>query len=177
MKLRLALGAFALAGLLAACNAETPAATETAEAPAAPEAPAEPAAPAAPTPAELIDARQAKLKEMGGAMKTIGDNLKSGSPSLEVIRPAADTLKGHGAELASWFPAGTGPEAGVETEALPVIWTDAAGFQAAADKLVAETTKLAELAAGEDVSVIGAQVGAVGGSCKGCHDTFRLKKD
>jgi cytochrome c556 len=135
MTLRLTLAGAAFAALLAACNAEapdtaaTPSEVETAAAPAEEHGAAVAANPSS---QEIIETRQKHLKEMGAAMKTIGDNLKSGSPSLETIRPAVATLNGHAPNLASWFPAGAGPEAGVKTEALAKIWEDAPGFQAAA---------------------------------------------
>jgi cytochrome c556 len=126
---------------------------------------------------QQIEARQKNLKDLGAAMKTVGDQLKSGAPSLETIRPAVQTIKSHAPDLANWFPAGTGPETGVETEALARIWEDPAGFQAAHQRLVDESIKLSDVATGEDLAAIGAQVGAVGGACKNCHDSFRLKKE
>ena len=126
---------------------------------------------------QQIEVRQKNLKELGASMKTVSDQLKNGAPSLDAIRPAVQTIKSHAPDLASWFPEGTGPEAGIETEALTKIWEDPAGFQAAHQRLVAESHKLSDVATGEDFAAIGAQVGAVGGACKNCHDSFRLKKD
>jgi cytochrome c556 len=126
---------------------------------------------------QQIEARQKNLKELGAAMKTASDQLKSSAPALDQIRPAVQTIKSHAADLATWFPEGTGPEAGIETEALAKIWEDPAGFQAAHQRLVDESGKLSDVATGEDLAAIGAQVSAVGGACKNCHDTFRLKKD
>lgn len=126
---------------------------------------------------QQIEARQKNLKELGAAMKTVSDQLKSSAPSLDAIRPAVQTIKSHAPDLANWFPEGSGPDTGIETEALAVIWEDQGGFQAAHQRLVAESSKLSDLATGEDFAAIGAQVGAVGGACKNCHDNFRLKKD
>ncbi len=126
---------------------------------------------------QQIEVRQKALKEMGASMKTISDQLKSGEPSLDAIRPAVHTIKTHAAELPTWFPAGTGPESGVKTEALSKIWEDEAGFQSAAQLLATESGKLSDIATGEDVAAIGAQVAATGGACKNCHDQFRLKKE
>ncbi|HEX5007021.1 MAG TPA: cytochrome c [Hyphomonadaceae bacterium] len=126
---------------------------------------------------QQIEIRQKSLKEMGAAMKTIGDQMKSGAPALDQIRPAVQTIKTHAAELPTWFPAGTGPESGVKTEALAKIWEDQAGFQAAAQRLAGEAGKLSDVATGEDIAAIGAQVGATGAACKNCHDQFRMKKE
>ncbi len=126
---------------------------------------------------QQIEARQKNLKELGAAIKTAGDQLKSSAPALEQIRPAVQTIKTHATDLATWFPEGTGPEAGIETEALSRIWEDPAGFHAAHQRLVNESNKLSDLATGEDLAAIGGQVSAVGGACKNCHDNFRQKKD
>ncbi len=61
------------------------------------------------------------------------------------------------------------------TEALPEVWSQPAKFQEAADKLQAELGKLqAAVKAGkqEDVKLA---AGAVGQSCKACHDSFKQK--
>jgi cytochrome c556 len=126
---------------------------------------------------QQIEVRQKALKEMGAAMKAISDQMKSGAPTLDQIRPAVQTIKTHSTELPTWFPAGTGPESGVKTEALARIWEDQAGFQMAAQRLADEAAKLSDVATGEDIAAIGAQVGATGGACKNCHDQFRMKKE
>lgn len=125
---------------------------------------------------QQIEARQKSLKEMGAAMKTISDQMKSGAPALDQIRPAVQTIKTHSTELPTWFPAGTGPESGVKTEALAKIWEDQPTFQAAAQRLADEAAKLSDVATGEDIAAVGAQVGATGAACKNCHENFRMKK-
>ena len=62
------------------------------------------------------------------------------------------------------------------TDALPSVWENWAGFQAAADKLTEEAGKLAAMD-GSDLAAMGAQLKAVGGSCAGCHKEFRKPKD
>ncbi len=105
-------------------EAAAPPAAEPAAAPAA-----EPAAPALPTPQQVIETRQANLKDMGANFKTINDQSKAGTPDMAAITAAADKIKGYSADIGNWFPAGTGPEAGIKTAALPKIWEDCATFQ------------------------------------------------
>lgn len=126
---------------------------------------------------QQIEARQKSLKELGAAFKTINDELKADAPALDKIRPAVQTIKTYAAEIGNWFPADTGPESGIETEAKARIWQDNATFQAAAVKLGEEAGKLSDVATGEDIAAIKAQVDAAGGACKNCHDTFRNMKD
>ena len=156
---------------LAACGGESPAAGDaTADR-------GNETLPSGVTVKQQIEVRQKSLKEMGAAMKTIGDQLKSGAPALDQIRPAVQTIKTHSTELPTWFPAGTGPESGVKTEALAKIWEDQPTFQAAAQRLADEAAKLSDVATGEDIAAVGAQVGATGAACKNCHDNFRMKKE
>lgn len=123
--------------------------------------------------ADSVKARQQHFKELGGAAKAIGDQFKSGSPDAAIVKAQAAKLSQLAATLPTWFPAGTGPEAGVKTRALPVIWTDGPGFSAAAKNLAVETAKLNALASAGDVAGAGAQMQAVGAACGGCHKKYR----
>jgi len=123
--------------------------------------------------ADTIKARHDHFHELGGAAKAIGDQLKSGSPDAGVVKANAAKLAQLGAALPSWFPAGSGPESGVKTRALPLIWSDAAGFSAAAKTLATETAKLNTIAASGNMAGVGAQMQAVGAACGGCHKKYR----
>ena len=59
-----------------------------------------------------------------------------------------------------------------DTRAKPEIWSDAAKFKDANEKLQGEMTKLSAAAKTGNLDSIKAAVGAVGGSCKACHDVF-----
>lgn len=60
-----------------------------------------------------------------------------------------------------------------DTRALPKIWSERAQFDAGAVKLREETNKLVAAAKSGNLDQIKAAVGAVGQSCKACHDNFR----
>lgn len=62
-----------------------------------------------------------------------------------------------------------------ETRAKPEIWTQAAKFKSAAEKMQQEMSKLAQVAKGGDLNAIKAQFGETGKACKACHDDFRMK--
>ena len=164
----------ALIGLamLGACNkasAPEPEATPEAAAPAAEEA----LLPNGLTAKVQIETRQAQLKKMGKAAKAISDQLKAGSPDVAAMQAAAASLPVESAGMEDWFPEGTGPEAGVKTEALPVIWEDRADFEEKLANFRAASDELAAIAPGGDVDAIGAAFKKVGGTCKSCHDKFR----
>jgi cytochrome c556 len=71
---------------------------------------------------------------------------------------------------------GEGTDKGAPNRAKPEIWRDAAGFKAAADKYVAELAKLDAAAKTGTLDALRGAVGAVGGTCKGCHDDYRAER-
>jgi cytochrome c556 len=64
----------------------------------------------------------------------------------------------------------------VKSAALPAVFSEPAKFKEAYERLENETSKLYDLARGGDEAAIKAQIGAVGKSCGGCHETFRQKQ-
>lgn len=131
------------------------------------------AAPSSPA-AQAVLTRQQNYKHMGRAFKTISDELKKDSPDKSVIAANAQTVKTSAAELPTWFPKGSGPEAGVKTAAKPQIWSDPAGFAAAAGRLKTESAKLQQFAAAGDLTAIKTQFAATGAACKNCHEKYRV---
>jgi len=128
---------------------------------------------AAPSPQAAIAARQAGYKKMGAAMKAINDQLKTDAPAKAVMSPAAQTLAATAREQPKLFPAGSGPTAGVKTDALPNIWTDRKTFDAQMAKLIAESGKLVAVMNSGNIDAIRAQAKATGGTCAACHRQFR----
>jgi cytochrome c556 len=159
----------------AAANTAAPAEAELADAGNAAAEATNAAAPAA-DPAEVIKARQAHYKEIGKAMKAIGDELKKSAPDVAVIQANAATIDRLAPQVPSWFPAGSGPEAGVKTEARAEIWTKPEEFSTAAANFVTAARQFNATAQTGDVAAIGAAMKQLGGSCKGCHDKFRTEE-
>jgi len=60
-----------------------------------------------------------------------------------------------------------------DTRALPAIWTEQAKFNAAAEKMQGEVSKLAAAAKAGNLDAVKTAFGAAGQSCKACHDDFR----
>lgn len=123
--------------------------------------------------AKVISARIESYKKIGTAFKTINDGLKADKPDTKVIAAQAKIMKDLSAKIPSWFPKGSGPEAGIKTRAKAEIWSDWATFAAASKGLNAESAKLESLAKAGDIEAIKGQVKATGGACKTCHDKFR----
>jgi cytochrome c556 len=64
----------------------------------------------------------------------------------------------------------------VKSAALPAIYEQQDKFKEAAARLENESHKLWEVSRGGDEAAIKAQIGAVGKSCGGCHESFRAKQ-
>lgn len=129
---------------------------------------------AAPAVKDLIKSRQDKLRDMGGALKAIDDELKKRNVDWDnIILPNTETLQSRSSFLLNWFPKGSGPESGVKTYALPAVWQKGDDFIRLGKAMQAETAKLAQVAAGKDAAALKAQVFATGKACKACHDNYR----
>lgn len=128
---------------------------------------------AGPTGADAVKPRIEHMKALGGAAKALGDQLRSGAPDPAIVKGEAAKISAASQAIPSWFPRGSGPEAGVKTRALPAIWTDASGFSAAQKAFAAQATKLNAAAASGDMSATGAEMKALFGDCKACHDKYR----
>jgi cytochrome c556 len=122
---------------------------------------------------KAIETRHANYKKMGGAFKTIKDELDKSSPSRATIVAAAQTLATVARQQPRLFPAGTGPGPGVKTDALASIWTKRAEFDAAMKANVTETAKLLAVARTGDTAAMSAQFRATGKTCGDCHKPFR----
>jgi cytochrome c556 len=129
--------------------------------------------PTTPGPAAAY-ARQQNFKLQGAAFKAINDELKQDTPNIALIAANAAKLRSIAANLPSWFPRGSGPESGFPTDAKPEVWTDPAGFAAAATRLQVQTSTLQQLAAAGDLAGVRNQAHAVGEACKSCHDSYRV---
>jgi cytochrome c556 len=125
----------------------------------------------------VIETRQQNYKSIGKAFKGINDELKKDAPDTAAIKAEADTMDRLAAQIPTWFPKGSGPEAGIKTRAKPEIWTDPDTFADLARKLQGEVSKLSLTAASGDLTAVRAQVSPVGQACKACHEKFREPED
>jgi cytochrome c556 len=73
-----------------------------------------------------------------------------------------------------WLPGSSNADRPGKTRALPVIWST---YPAIGEKSVAWKAATGKLAAsaGNGLDALRADIGALGASCKGCHDTYRAK--
>ncbi|MDM0106627.1 cytochrome c [Variovorax sp. J22R24] len=71
-----------------------------------------------------------------------------------------------------WAGFGPGTEGG---KAKPEIWKEQAKFKELSERLMGETDKLLVAAKAGNLDALKTAMGAVGETCKTCHDTFRSK--
>ena len=173
MRFLLALASASSLVAVAACNSAEAPADQQAEA-------ADKVAAGEAVPAEILavmHARHEHYEEMGEAMKGIGDQLKSGSPSVEAIQRHAALIAGYGPQLLNWFPEGSGPETGRDTRAKAEIWSDAATFRERGQAFEAASAEFNRIAQTGNLDAIRAGVRDLGTACKNCHDRFRAPED
>lgn len=131
-------------------------------------------APKGDAPPEIAE-RQDNFEAIGKSFKAIRGQLDSGAPDTAAIAASAKDINERAGKIAGLFPKGSGVDDGFDTEALAAIWAKPDEFKAAAQKLIDESAKLVEVAQSGDAAAIGKQAEAMGGSCKNCHDSFRVK--
>lgn len=119
--------------------------------------------------------RHENFERIGDAFKSVTDELKKASPDLAVIRTGVATINGFAPQVATWFPAGSGPDDGIKTDALPAVWAKPDQFKQAAVRFTDASAKFTALAQADDLAAIGKGAQDLGGSCKNCHDSFREK--
>lgn len=118
--------------------------------------------------------RKENYKQLGGATKTLSTFVKGEGGTQDDARKAAATLVDLGGKMHGWFPEGTAIGVG-KSEAKPLIWTEMDKFKEKITALNAATPQLVAAVDTGDTGAIGKQLGAVGGTCKACHETYREK--
>jgi cytochrome c556 len=130
---------------------------------------------AAQSPAEMVETRKIHYKDLGGSFKAVNDQLKREKPDLASVRGAAGEVKEASEQSGTWFPKGSGPEAGVKTRAKPAIWKEPAKFNQLQANFRTEAAKLAAVTAGADLDTMRVQAKATGETCAACHNSYRDK--
>jgi cytochrome c556 len=121
-------------------------------------------------PEDAIKYRQSAFSVLGNHFGRLGAMVNGRVPYDAKIAADNAALVATLAKLPGGaFPVGS--ESGLNTRAKPEIWKDNAKFAAAFDKMVDATGKLP--AAAGDPAALKTAFGAVGATCKACHDDYR----
>lgn len=126
-------------------------------------------------PEDAIKYRQGAFTIMGNHMARIGAMAQGRTPFDAKV--AADNAAIVLTVARLPFGAfGEGTDKGMPHRAKAEIWKDNAKFKAAAEKMIGEVTKLEAAAKGGNLDAMKSAFGAVGASCKACHDDFRADR-
>lgn len=123
-------------------------------------------------PIAFVDQRQARMKALGGSMKTL-TGFSKGEGSTADARKAAATLTA-ARDMHRWWPRGTAKGAG-DSKASPAIWAEQARFQQRVAEFRQAAAAMDRAARSGDAAQVRAQLPVLGGSCKSCHTAFQLK--
>ena len=123
----------------------------------------------------IVMQRMEAMKEVSQSMKAVAAMVKGEKPfDGAAVEAAAGVIAGHAKHMPDMFPEGSLDK---PTEALPAIWTQWDRFTELSGRLHTDALALAEAGkVATSAKDILPQLGAVGKSCKGCHQDFRLAK-
>lgn len=124
-------------------------------------------------PDDAIEYRQAAFFLMGQHFGRLGAMAKGEIP-FDAAQAKKDIAVFNAVQALPFDAFGAGTETGHHTKARPDVWKDSAKFDAARQKFLDAAPQLNADAAQSQDSLKKA-VGAVGSTCKGCHDDFRAK--
>ena len=120
----------------------------------------------------VVTERREGLKAAGENMTAVAGVARAGGDPRETVQRIA-AIQAWFATMGPRFPAGTQQGApGIDTRALPAIWTDRAGFDAALAAIGPRLTALSEAAASGNVAAFQAAVQATGAACGDCHRPY-----
>ena len=132
------------------------------------------AAPLAAAPGDVVRTRINGFRELGAAFKSVNDGLRASEPQTILIQQSARQIRNAASAMPGWFPRGSGPEAGVKTAAKAEIWTQAPKFKTAQTAFITAASRFDAAVNSRDIAAMRMSSRALGATCKGCHDSFRV---
>jgi len=129
-------------------------------------------------PEDAIKFRQSGYGFMAWNMGRIKMNVEGGQYNKEEVVKAANAIQaiansGMGALYVPGSDKGKGWD---DTRAKPAIFTDKEKVGKVAMAFNKEANEMAKIAASGDAAAVGAQLGRLNDTCKGCHDEYKAKK-
>lgn len=126
--------------------------------------------------ADTIAARQGFYKLLGANMGVLAGMAQG---DIDYDSTSAQTAADNMVALTTYnlghlYMPGTSADDSDKSRALAKIWADFPGVQEKGGAFVAAATAMQAVAGAGKGEMAGA-LGALGGSCKGCHDTYRVK--
>jgi len=123
----------------------------------------------------VVTERREGLKAMGVIFTAVGDTARAGGDP-RALAPRIAEVEAFFVGFGARFPAGTQQGApGIETRALPAIWTDRAGWDRVEAALAPRLVVLREAAASGNVAAFQAATQQAGAACGDCHRPYRAR--
>jgi cytochrome c556 len=119
---------------------------------------------AAMTSDQLVEERQATMKENGGMLRSFA-RMSSADAAI-----AADTMIQNFTDLPALFAQGSIVG---DSRALPLIWQEKDAFDAIFAQAKAHAIEIKAAAEAGDAAAVGAAAQAIGGLCGMCHNKYR----
>jgi len=116
--------------------------------------------------------RQKVMDAVGGTMESMVAIAKQEVPHTAHLAVHARNMAALATVVNDVFPAGSGEG---DTEALPEIWSEPEAFKQGLAEFNEAARALDTVVASGDMSGFGEALGALGQSCKGCHEEFKEK--
>lgn len=121
----------------------------------------------------VMHQRHEGMEKIGDTNKLLRREITSSSPFMPAIQSGAATIAGLSVKANGWFPAGTGPELG-KTGAKPEIWQNQQDFLAKLHAFQGAARAFNAAARSGDLNAIKARYADLNGTCKACHDKYRM---
>ncbi|HLO63277.1 MAG TPA: cytochrome c [Azonexus sp.] len=128
-------------------------------------------------PEDAIKFRQSGYAFMAWNMGRIKTNVEGQYNKDEVIKAATAIQAVANSGMGALYLPGTDHGKGwEETRVKPELFTNKEGVGKVAGAFVKEANEMAKVAAAGDAAAVKEQFGKLSGTCKGCHDDFKIKK-
>jgi cytochrome c556 len=128
-------------------------------------------------PEDAIKFRQSAYTTMAWSMARIKMNVEGTYNKEDVVKAATVIQAIANSGMGSLYLPGTDKGKGwEETRVKPEFFTNKEGVGKVAMAFNKEANEMAKVAAGGDAAAVKEQFGKLSGTCKGCHDDFKMKK-
>ena len=117
----------------------------------------------------IVEMRVKRFKQSGADIQAIFKK-HMGAGDFSAIEEAATLMAAWGREMPDAFP-----EASNSVGADPAIWQNFDDFKSKSDAFAKAAMQLKAVAGSTDAQAVKKAAQAVGGTCKACHDSYRIK--
>ena len=122
---------------------------------------------------QISHQRHEGMETIGKAFKALRREFDSPTPNAAAVKASANQVASLAARSSTWFAKGSGPEAG-KTGAKPEIWQNWPDFVAKNRAFQQSAQAFRSVAAKGDMAAAKASYGDLAGTCKACHDKYRM---